>query len=334
VLAGARLQRVRAATAPAPTASSASPRTLRNPELSALSGVTQSAQLDAAAKSFLADGVTIPAGTTHLWEYPGNFSLALTGTAGVRITFMDRAGNVLRDTEIAVSRQASLESVTNCELVAITCLGSLPAGKVAIAGGFGAVSSATAAAGSIAVVGWQSGNLLPQVGAASLLARGATLRLRQAHIGSLSGQKLTQAMTRVSSAIAGQAGAETWLPKSIGVVMVILDQRDATAAENGDLAIACEGATLAVPPVAGAGGKRRALLYDVSSRDEKAEHITISVASKAGWVLAGIVGLPGHAVEWAARLHGQVPPHLVPDGPLTTDGQVRVRLTPSTGGNS
>ena len=128
-------------------------------------------------------------------------------------------------------------------------------------------------------------------------------------------------MTKVFPLLAGQSGVETWLPKNIGVVMIILDQQDATAADEGDLAIACEGATLAVPPVAGSGGRRRALLYDVTSADPKAGHIAIALGSKAGWALAGVIGLPGKAMEWAARLNGSVPPHLVPDGPLTPGGK-------------
>ena len=133
-------------------------------------------------------------------------------------------------------------------------------------------------------------------------------------------------MTRVSDALSGQSGVETWLPKSIGAVMILLDQLDPTAALAGDLGIACDGATLATPPVAGSGGTRRALLYDVTATDDKASRIAISVASQKGWGLAGVIGLPGRAAEWAARLHGTVPPQLVPDGPLTTAGEVRVRL--------
>ena len=138
-------------------------------------------------------------------------------------------------------------------------------------------------------------------------------------------------MTRASDALTDQSGVETWLPKSVGVVMILLDQQDPTAVLAGDLGIACDGATLATPPVAGAGGAHRALLYDVLTTDEKAPYIAVSVASQRGWSLAGVVGLPGHAAEWAARLHGTAPPHLVPDGPLTVSGEVLVRLMPSQG---
>jgi len=58
----------------------------------------------------------------------------------------------------------------------------------------------------------------------------------------------------------------------------------------------------------------------------------VAVASTTGWRLAGAVGLPGRAQEWAAYMHGGVPEHIVPEGPLTPDGQVTVRLTQVSGG--
>jgi hypothetical protein len=114
--------------------------------------------------------------------------------------------------------------------------------------------------------------------------------------------------------------------------MILLDRSDASAAEDGDIGIACDGATLATPPVVGSGGLRRALLYDVIERDPKASHISIAVASKTGWSLAGVIGLPGRAAEWSARLHGKVPPTLVASGALTASGQIVVQLSKSAGG--
>ena len=327
VAAGARLHRVPAPNGPSATRLSTSPRTMRNLELSALAGVTHAANFDLAANNLMGDGLVVPAGTTHLWDAPGTFPLELTGNAIVRITYMNRAGNIIHDSELVVNERALLNGPPDCEMVAIACLGSWTSKELQISPGFGAVSSVVAAPGAVAAVGWQSGNLLPQVTPTSLLARGASLILRKPYTGLFNGQKVAQAMTKVSAALAAQSGLETWLPKSIGVVMIILDQRDANAAGAGDLDIACQGATLTVPPVVGAGGRRRALLYDVAARDDKAEHITVAVGSQSGWALAGVVGLWGSAAEWAARLHGSVPPQLVPDGPLTPGGEVRVRLT-------
>jgi hypothetical protein len=53
----------------------------------------------------------------------------------------------------------------------------------------------------------------------------------------------------------------------------------------------------------------------------------VSVASVSGWQLAGVVGLPGTAAEWAARWNGVVPEQVVPDGPLSPDGAVTARWT-------
>jgi hypothetical protein len=59
---------------------------------------------------------------------------------------------------------------------------------------------------------------------------------------------------------------------------------------------------------------------------------TLAVSSEAGWRLAGVVGLPGSAVEWGERMNGAVPPRLVPEGPLSPDGSITARFLPATGG--
>ncbi len=239
----------------------------------------------------------------------------------------------MQDTETIAGQNFTSVSVRGAAMVALTCLGIVPA-DLKIAPGFGAVTSVVAPAGAMPVTGWQVGNTFPQVGASAILARGAALVLRRGSIAVLNNQKTTQAMTPISAPLAQQSGIETWLPVSTGVIMIILDQQDPTAADAGDLAIACEGATLGVPPVLGAGGNRRTLLYDVVSTDPKSGRITIAVGSKAGWSLAGVVGLAGRASEWAAQLHATVPPHFVSDGPLTSSGEVRVRVISNSGGVS
>jgi hypothetical protein len=150
--------------------------------------------------------------------------------------------------------------------------------------------------------------------------------LSQTHIPLRNRQSLSQTMIRVSDAVAAQIGTETWLPISIGVVMILLDLQDATATADGDLALSAQGATLSTNPIRILGGRRRALLYDVSDVDPTAGHITVGVASVTGWRLSGVVGMPGKAQEWATDLQGKVPEHIVPDGPLTPDGSISVRM--------
>jgi hypothetical protein len=331
---GARLDFVPAAKAARPTAVTIAARTVRNPDVGALAGVSQAHDFAGAAAKLMGTGVTVPAGTTHVWELPSSsYTLLLDGSAAVRVTIMNRAGQTIQDIETLVAGNRRLP-VSGAEYIAITCLGSLPALDPPPADGVGAITFAASAAGATPSVGWQEGNLFPQVGGSCLLARGATLRFRKAYLPLFNRQITTQSMVRISDALASQTGAETWLPVGVSVVMILLDQVEASAADAGDLGIACDGATLGTPPMAGTGGRRRALLYDVVSRDSAATRISISVASKAGWALAGVIGLPGRAAEWAARLNGSVPPNLVPDGPLTAWGQINVRLTRVAGGVS
>ena len=133
-------------------------------------------------------------------------------------------------------------------------------------------------------------------------------------------------------ALRGQNGISTWLPARSGVVMVILDAQDPTAAAKGDFAISADGASLVTPPAVISGGHRRALLYDVVPRPADItgaggiapDHIVVAAGSGGGWEVSGVVSLPGKAIEWANRLHGRVPRTLTPDGPLTPSGCVLV----------
>jgi hypothetical protein len=142
-----------------------------------------------------------------------------------------------------------------------------------------------------------------------------------------------QAMVRLSEALVDQPGVETWLPTAISVVGLLLDIVDPSASQDGDLAIAVKGATLSTPPVRVVGGNRKMLFYDVLAHDANATYISVSVGSRSGLRLSGIVGLSGRAQEWGIRLNGQVPEHWVGEGPLTPDGQITVTIvapTPAT----
>jgi hypothetical protein len=328
IVPGARLDFVPAANARRPTALTFAARTVRNPDVGALAGTSHARSFADAALNLTGKGVTVPAGTTHIWELPASsYTLTFSGNAAVRVTTMNRAGQAIQDTEMVVASRREL-SVSDAELVAITCLGSVEDLASQPAEGLGAVTFAASAGGAMPAVGWQTGNLFPQVGGSCVLARGASLRLRKAYLPRFNRQVTTQSMVRVSDALALQSGAETLLPIAVSVVMILLDQVDPSAADAGDLGIACEGATLGTPPIAGTGGCRRSLLYEVIARDPGATRISVSVVSRSGWTLAGVVGLPGRAAEWAAQLSGSVPPHLVPDGPLTTAGQIDVQALP------
>jgi hypothetical protein len=328
---------VKAPAAPAPTKIAKPGSTLRSAELGWTSGTGHQQQLNDAVANFKGNGLTIPAGTTHIWDVPAGSQdeLIVSGDSAFRVTFLTRGGSVLGDCEYppaAPSNTAPLTTIAlpaKCGMVSIECLGKLPAGSLAVTPGFAAVAFSAAPAGRRTVAGWQAGNLLPQVGPTTILGRGACLMLPQTHIPLRNRQAISQTMVRVTDAVADQIGTETWLPTSVGVVMILLDLQDATATANGDLALSVKGATLSPSPIRILGGRRRALLYDVSEVDPKADHITVGAGSSTGWRLAGVVGMPGKAQEWATDLQGKVPEHIVPDGPLTPDGSISVRLVAS-----
>ena len=290
----------------------------------------------AAAAQLTGRGVILPSGTTHIWDLPGQTGLrfALSGAAAARIVFFDRGGAPLLDREMVPQTGQQIAVPPRAASVAITCLGNLPPGVAAPAPGFAAVAMAVAPAGGLPSVGWQAGNHGTQVSALTVLARGSSLVLPRRAAALHRRQKTGQAVIRVAQALRGQNGISTWLPARSGVVMVILDAQDPTAAAKGDFAISADGASLVTPPAVISGGHRRALLYDVVPRPADItgaggiapDHIVVAAGSGGGWEVSGVVSLPGKAIEWANRLHGRVPRTLTPDGPLTPSGSVLVRL--------
>jgi hypothetical protein len=50
----------------------------------------------------------------------------------------------------------------------------------------------------------------------------------------------------------------------------------------------------------------------------------VSVASATTWTVAGVIGVSGTALEWAAALQSGLPDHFVPAGPLAPGGSLTV----------
>jgi hypothetical protein len=251
--------------------------------------------------------------------------LVVSGDASIRVVFLDRAGRPVSDREHATAKELVIDIPAEAIEVAIACLGRAPA-VPPTAAGFAAVSFGLAPAGAYAVAGWQTGNVGDLVSVSTVLTRGAAVVLPSAVETTHKSQTATLGAVRISDVVRRQPAAETWLPRSATVVMLILDGQDPTAAAEGDLGIAVDDAVLATPPIPVGGGRRRALLYDVADFTGQRDYFRVSVASRAGWRLAGIAGLKGKAIEWANRFHGDVPERVVPEGPLTPDGSVLVRV--------
>jgi hypothetical protein len=336
VLAGARLKRVPPMKAPRPTRSASAFRTVLSPQLGICSSVLHSKEFEKAAEMVLGEGVAIPAGTTHVWEIPsGKMFVTFTGAAAARVVFLAAGGRILGDVELVAEGQ-SLPVPADTSTVAVTCLGLLPREWKSVTPAFAAVTMAAAPARGFSGVGWELNDTREQIGTTVVLGRGATMVLGRPFYTAHRGQKTHWSMVRVSAAAREQRGIETRLPIGVRVVMVILDGRDSCAAERGDLAIGCDGATLVTPAIPVGGGNRRAVLYDVTDVNRESDYFTVSVVSEEGWRVTGVIGLQGKALEWATRLHGSVPEDMVPNGPLTPYGVVRVRFggEPSKGGTT
>ncbi len=341
-VAGARLSVVAAPAAVRSARLASNSKTLRTPELGWSGTGAQNKALRQAEADFIAAGVHLAAGVTHVWDLPDSLwatgngpNLTITGNSAIRITCLDLAGAILQDQESVNSQSSTFAIPPKTAMLAVMCLGN-PAGVNIAGSGFGRVSLAAAPAGKTPVVGWQAANQVFQAAPLTLLARGAAVVLSQSKIALRSLQMTTQSEVRAADAIGDKLGVETWLPPTISVVMVMLDQQNPTAANSSDLSIAAQGVTLSTSPLIVNGGSRTALLYDVQKVATDVKYVTLSVASLSAWRVAGVVGAAGSAQEWATRMNGGVPEQMVPEGPLTPDGQVTVQLVspPASGPQS
>jgi large repetitive protein len=324
-LPGARLITVSSATAPRPTRAAQTARALRNAAVGAATGPAHQQALDQAATDLTGAGVTLGAGVTHLWDISDDSAqFSITGSGAVRIVCADRSGTPLADTEFVATTGAVPSPPAGTAMVAITCLGTLPAGAAAPTAGFAALTSIFAPTGQTAALGWQSASTLTQIGPSRFLARGATLRVIQAHATARNAQKASYGTPRASDVVNDQIAVETRLPTSVEVIAVALDITDPTAVQNGDLALAATGATLASTPQRVSTGNRQLLLYDVTATDPAAAALLIAVSSVTGYRIGGVIGLPGVASEWATRLSAGLPDQFVPDGPFTAAGSLTV----------
>lgn len=341
-IAGARLNFVAAASAPRSMRLAANSKTLRTPELGWSATGAQNQAMRQAEADFVGNGVQLAAGITHVWDLPdglwnapGNTpKITVTGNSAVRITCLDLAGSILMDQEFVNAKPNVISLPARTAMLAVSCLGNPAAGSYIRSQGFGIVSMSAAPSGNLAVVGWQAANLVFQAAPSTLLARGAVVLLSHTTTAIRGRQATTQSTIPASQALAASIGVETWLPSEINVVMVLLDQQDPSAADQSDLSIAAQALTLSQAPLIVTGGRRTTLLYDVEKVEPGVDHVSVSVASRSAWRVSGVVGLPGNAQEWATRMNGGVPEHLVPDGPLTPDGLIVVQFQTSPGGVS
>jgi hypothetical protein len=323
-------------SAPRPTVRAASGRTLLNAQLGYTLSPAHRQDFANAEKALAGDGVTVPAGTTHLWDVPPGQTriVALQGAAAARVTLLSAGGHVIDDIEYPVTRGRKIALPPACAMLAVTCLGEIAdAAQLPIAdtGGMGAASFQFVRAGAEPIVGWQSASEVQQVGQCTFLARGATLEISAGALSMKRSQAAPHGIVKLSTFLAEQSAVETRLPGAATVLAVALDVADACADDAGDLALAVDGLTPSSAPLLVLGGRRKIWLYDLVNDTSRVRpgYFTVAVASKTGSRVAGVMAMGGSAQEWAARMNGQVPPNLVADGPITPYGEIRVQLNVS-----
>jgi hypothetical protein len=284
--------------------------------------------------------VSIRAGVTQLWEVPpstGRLFLVWGGGMAVRVTLLGASGGLLSDAEYDGTRDVEVALPDACAMVAVTGLGRMPGvaggnGNRVSAAAPGAVSAHAAPVGATPVTGWELRQHLAQVSPTVFLGRGSVIVLSQSASATIGGQKLGVGMTSLAEALRAQTAIETRLPATARAVGVVLDIEPGSVLGPRDFVIASRGATIGASVARVEAGNRVLLLYDVTpelqTSSDQAGVFSITVALRGGGRCAGVVGFGGGATarSLGERMNGRIPERLVPDEPLTPDGEARVRF--------
>ena len=265
-------------------------------------------------------GTSIAAGTTQLWDFPTRGAAApgvtvtFSGNQGLRITSLDRAGELLTDVETLGSGTYVVPK--GAARVAVSGLGKVtpPAAATPSMGNLTLKQSARGPA----VVGWLGTSELVRLAEATYLARGAVLRTQAP-------AERTQmiGLVRASDALRGQIAVETALPRACQTIAVIVERVDPkeTMLLGNGANLSVIGATLSAEPARITSGTRAILLYAVQALDPAESVITVALSANPGWRLAGVLGMGGAPGRWAQALAQEAPERLVDDAPLSTHGQ-------------
>lgn len=268
-------------------------------------------------------GAPVDPGATLRFELPtrnvsGPVPTLVLGGAATRITALDRSGEPLLDVEAEGAAKLTLPEGT--ALLAVTGLGRARAQQRPVA--LGAVTLQEAAH-PVPVVGWHAHSTLVALSDQTLQARGALLRLG-APVADLG----AAGAVRASRATAGQNGLETWLPKAVKTIALVLEEGPgAGSAELArDLGLSVQGAEVSAEPVIVAAGERVILVYAVLKTDPDATALCVVQAQRASWVAAGVLGMGDTPARWAPLLAETDIDSLVEDGPLTATGSATLHF--------
>ncbi len=208
-------------------------------------------------------------------------SLAVTGTAAVRVVAISGTGEVLSDSTVA---SGSVPVPWHTARLVTWCIGGTGAPAAGLAG-------------------WAATDRLPWVGAGVTLAAGSVVTGFPAPDRAF--RAADAAWVSAGTAASQATVVTTYLPSNTTAVVVTVD-----ASADADLAqfsLGLSGATrptqadgTAAPPVLVASAGRAYLVYDVVPRETGP--VVISVGSGPSWRLAGALGGPADAATTANQI--------------------------------
>ena len=195
------------------------------------------------------------------------------------MTVVGRGGVVLEDRELVVAGPDARRLDPEAEMVLVAALGD------------GHAPAAT---------GWQDGTMLIATGPGALIGPGSAVAL-----GTPGGFGADPpAAVRASAALRGQRSVETVLGAGARTVLVVVEAEEPGAEPTTpEVSLAAAGT-----PIAVAGGGRTVLVVPLDELATERFSVAVGVAESSR--LAGVLGVPGPAGEWAERLADGAAPRI------------------------
>ena len=218
-------------------------------------------------------------------------ALALSGTTG-RVVALGAGGAVLGDATVgAAGGQLTVPLRTERLVVAATGAPDAP-DRLSTAG------QPTPPIGPPGLLGWHSGQALPYVGWATMLAAGAVVTV-EGDVAHRRGRPVASGFVLASSVISGDRLIRTRFAGPMATVVVVLDVAGTSGAAPEGLVTGIDGATrLDTAPILVVAGGRSHLVYAVAAQGA----VTVTVGADPRWELAGVLASPQQAADVAALL--------------------------------
>ena len=285
-----------------------------------------------------AEGLSLNPGETHIWKWKPrkhrstidpSFTapvLSVSGNQSVRVVFMSYEGGVIKDVELVCS-QTDIEIPVPMKTRIIAAIGMGGAGQIRNRNRLSAGEITTdKSTNNRAGVGFQSTNMLHQIGMNTFLCRGGSLSCSTINTGKM--RKTGLAAYTARNVIGIQNRLSVMLPTHIDSLVVIH-----SGPANPPPSIELEGWSIDSPAQSISREGSHATVWGLVTTDDESDLGEIRISVGDDCRIDSVVGLRGASQDWFTQLESGPWMNLVEEGPLSNRGSATLKWQHQSGGD-